>query len=202
MDWLTFFSKLVAAVSWPAVAAFIFWNIRYPIQDLMNRVTTLKWKDGEASFGERLAEVRAEMTAARDAKVPYNVIRSPSLNDSLGNNDDELVDLYPNISAGSYPIFSIDRSWQKLVGALNSSARSRGINFPSDMRWTKNLCRDLGLSAADEQAIRDLRSLRNIALYDMGTDRKLSRADAMEYDCLVAELMPKIEAVGAVKDEP
>jgi hypothetical protein len=70
------------------------------------------------------------------------------------------------------------------------------------MRWTKNLCRDLGLSAADEQAIRDLRSLRNIALYDMGTDRKLSRADAMEYDCLVAELMPKIEAVGAVKDEP
>jgi len=213
MDFPTFVVRIIAASAWPTLVAFMFWNVRARVNALIDRIRSLKWRDAEASFGEQLDDIRDEITGddatkeelpstgetAHKPAVGHHFIgfTSGATGTDLGKKL-EYVAAIERLS-GAAPSYVIDQSWSELVVALRLAAQSRGADFPKDIRWTKRLSRDLGLSEGDEAAIRDLRRLRNEAVYDMGTGRVVTSTDALRYRDLATALINRIEAVGRSK---
>jgi hypothetical protein len=61
MDALTFVSTMVSALAWPSVAIVVIMILRKPMAELLPLLRRLKYKDLEFKFGERIAEVQADV---------------------------------------------------------------------------------------------------------------------------------------------
>jgi len=86
VDGFAFISTLVSALAWPTVAIVIVLFLRKPMADLLPLLQRLKYRDMEVVFGNRIAEVKAEVVAlaneqqiahekliGRDGVDPYSI---------------------------------------------------------------------------------------------------------------------------------
>jgi hypothetical protein len=199
MDKLTFIVRIVEALAWPIVAIIVFWNVREHAGDLIDRMKSLKWKDAEASFSEKLDEVGKIIADSRDAAVLEDSPRFTGITrEAIAEAVKEMPRYLEEIEKVSTqsPSYAIDRIWTELSETLRMAAQKRGVSFPSSLRYTKKLTSGLGLSEADETAIQDLRRLRNEAVYDMGTGKRetISSTDALRYRDLASTIISRIKA--------
>lgn len=63
MDWLTFVSKLVDSLAWPATVAFAVYQLRDKLGELLPRLRKIKHKDTELEFAELVEELVQEKAA-------------------------------------------------------------------------------------------------------------------------------------------
>jgi len=64
MDWLTFISNTIKAISWPTAVIILVIILRRPLVRLLLLLRRLKYKDLELDFGERLEELEDQAEKA------------------------------------------------------------------------------------------------------------------------------------------
>lgn len=177
MDLGTFTVRLVEALAWPAVAVFVFWNIRDQIAALINRLRGIKWKGAEATFGEELDKVEGKLAPSpRIASAAMEVDRITA-------------------EAQLPPAYLVQQYWLRLEQGILRAAEKRGLLPPgrdSLGPLTKRILHNLELSDEDAKIIDDLRMLRNVATHSM--EPNITMTDALRYRDLVENMTRNLEA--------
>jgi len=70
MDCLTFVSKLIESLAWPAVTLLIVYWLKDAIADRIKDLRKLKWGDKEANFGKLLEAAKEQAKAITAAEAP------------------------------------------------------------------------------------------------------------------------------------
>lgn len=60
LDYLTFWSEVIKALAWPAVATLLIVKLRKPLLDLVPFLRKLKYKEFELEFAKEVAELKAD----------------------------------------------------------------------------------------------------------------------------------------------
>jgi|GEM_PF-6836413 len=119
MDWLSFISKLIEDMAWPAsfIAAIVF--LRSPIFSILPNLKTLKVKDVELSFGEAIRSIQHDISV------------------TTGNANWEVTstkDLKPNMAklAEKSPLGVVLQAWDSFESTIKVCAeRHAEVNFHS-----------------------------------------------------------------------
>ena len=79
MDILTFISNLIDAAVWPAAVIFLVFLLRSPLGRLLPLVSSLKYKDLELQFGNRLKEIGDSDLPRKDHRQRLPLDSQPQL---------------------------------------------------------------------------------------------------------------------------
>ncbi len=158
LDLLTFFSTIIQSLAWPIVAIIIILLLKKQIQDLIPGLRHLKYKEFEATFGGKIAEVEQRLEKA-----------FPEIDMGKDKSDLELSEIERlhrliNIS----PRATILEAWIILENALRSIAVSKDIkegNRIPIMHLNKKLLNKNIVSEEVFSIIEVLRRLRNEAAH-------------------------------------
>ncbi len=178
MDFLTFVARIVEASAWPIAAVFVVWYLRGGLIGLIDRIRLLKWKDAEASFGQRLDQAEAEASAT-PAPTESKVRDIPLL----------------AAEAELPPAYIVQQAWLRVEEALKKA--QYGGRFignregPLLVKQITALISDLGLSPKEAKNIHELRILRNEAVHHSGIN--LTPTDALRYRDLADRAISAIE---------
>lgn len=160
MDWLTFISKLVEALAWPAVVVGVLVFLGKELPNIVRTLRKLKFKDIEMEFGEAVTALAAETkravpAAKSDAKVlgqPEDVVRSRLR---------AVAELSPRAA--------ILEAWLQVEAAAAEFIRKRGstslTSMPGPLRILDGLRHAGVLTPPQEAAFEHLRRLRNEAVH-------------------------------------
>lgn len=180
MDWLTFISKLVEALAWPALVAGVLLYLRTEFPSIVRLIRKLKFKDVELEFGEATIALAEETKRA----VP------PSKADSklLGQDEEAVIGRLTSIAELS-PRAAILESWLLVEAAAADVIRKQSSTTltanPGPMRIREGLRRAEVLTPPQEAAFEHLRRLRNLAVH--APDAEITpRAVASYIDSAVA----------------
>ncbi len=171
MDTLTFISKLVEALAWPAALLLALVILKKPIGDLLSVVQKLKYKEFEVEFGQRVEEVAAEVV-----KELPPVAQAPSVG--------EPIDLRPIYKLAEVsPRSAVLEAWRSIELASLAAARKLiGPEFRNKTMIYQALRALENAPNIDRKVLgllRDLRGLRNEAAH--APDFALSKQSAIEY---------------------
>ncbi|WP_177325204.1 hypothetical protein [Pseudomonas umsongensis] len=118
MDWLQFFSSIVASIAWPAAVVMLACLMRNPLAKLIPLIRTLKYKDLQIDIGEQLEAVREQVGA--EGETPEIVTQEPPLSfQSLAKAD---------------PRAAVLSAWIPVEIELNDIARKMGFEASSAIR--------------------------------------------------------------------
>lgn len=161
--WLDFWSKVIAALSWPLVAAIAAWRIAPHLQGKLKDLTKVKAGPVEAEFAKQVEELRKEV----DEKVP-EARAARTFSDDEGRLL-ELAKVSPR-SAVIEAWRNVEHTAMKTV-QLRLNRRDQSLNS-SSMRAqisTSALGRELGLleilNGQQVSLFHELRTLRNKATH-------------------------------------
>ncbi len=162
MDWLTFISSLIGSLSWPLAIFAVAFLFKSQVQDLMNNLTRLKWRDVEAEFGEQVDLIRDEVQEAGD---------DPKFRDEPV--EPRLIQL-----AEEHPHLAVLEAWKQLEKAIIDLS-VRKLNNPRQLNALGHIeavqKSDL-LPPSMARAIREIREVRNRAAHDVGFSISRGRA--------------------------
>jgi hypothetical protein len=177
MDWLTFISKVISAIVWPAVAVFVVCKFRRSFSTLLGRLTKAEFPGG----------VKLEMAVA----------------EVLGNEIPEAPDAvrrdaapYDPIALRANPAGVIMETWLALIAAAKAhldllapaGSRPNTLQLLVDESYVIRQMHDLGLLPASEYALqKQLRRVRNQAAHD--GDARPTPEDAERFRALADKLM-------------
>lgn len=161
--WLDFWSKVIAALSWPIVAGFAAWRIAPHLQGKLKDLTKVKAGPVEAEFARQVEELRKEV----DEKVPEaRAVRT------FSDDEGRLLEL-----ARVSPRSAVIEAWRAVEHTamkaveLRLNRRDQSLNS-SSMRTqisTSALGRELGLleilNGQQVSLFHELRTLRNKATH-------------------------------------
>lgn len=160
MDWLTFLSKIVEALAWPAVVVGVLLYLRKEFPSIVRSLRKLKFKDVELEFGEEAIALAAETkrivpAAKSDVKL-------------LGQDEDAVVARLNSIAELS-PRAAILEAWLLVEAAAADLIRKQSSMAltanPGPMRIREGLRRAEVLTPPQEAAFEHLRRLRNEAVH-------------------------------------
>lgn len=161
--WLDFWSKVIAALSWPIVAAIAAWRIAPHLQGKLKDLTKVKAGPVEAEFAKQVEELRKEV----DEKVP-EARAARTFSDDEGR----LLEL-----AKVSPRSAVIEAWRNVEHTAMKAVELRlnrrdQISSSSSMRSqisTSALGRELGLlqilNGQQVSLFHELRTLRNKATH-------------------------------------
>jgi hypothetical protein len=160
VDWLTFVSKLVDALAWPAVVLILAFSFRDKISQLFRLVSKLKAGPVEAEFSREVQELRKDAESGVQAALSAAALP----------HQQRLLKL-----AESSPRAAIIEAWQLVEFASQDLLERRNVRLSrsdavSPLRLGRALSEVGGLSAADLTLFNELRSLRNAAVHAKGFD--------------------------------
>lgn len=161
--WLDFWSKVIAAISWPLVAGIAAWRIAPHLQGKLKDLTKVKAGPVEAEFAKQVEELRKEV----EEKVP-EARAARTFNDDEGRLL-ELAKVSPRsaiIEAWRNVEVSASRAVELRLARRESSSSSSSFRPPLN---TSALGRELGLleilNGQQVSLFHELRMLRNKATH-------------------------------------
>jgi hypothetical protein len=181
MDILTFFSKLIDALAWPATVICLILLLRYPLAHLLPLLSSLKYKDLELQFGSRLKQIS-------DVNLPQEGRRQRLPLESQRAN--RLAELSPRAA--------VLESWVGIeLAALNAARfllqdemRSKTLSYQA-IRALEHSGR---LAPTAVSMLHDLRALRNQAAH--APDFAISTDSAIEFADAADKLTAYFEFIG------
>lgn len=160
MDILTFTSKLVEALAWPAVVVGVLLYLRREFPSIVGSIRKLKFKDLELEFGQAAIALAAETKRV----VPQTKTNGKL----LGGDEDAVVERLETIAELS-PRAAILEAWLLVeAAAADVIQKQNQISLtanPGPMRIREGLRRAEVLTPPQEAAFEHLRRLRNEAVH-------------------------------------
>lgn len=160
MDWLTFISKVVEALAWPAVVVGVLLYLRQEFPSIVRSLRRLKFKDVELEFGEAAKALAAETKRVVPAAGPDVKL--------LGQDESAVVARLGAIAELS-PRAAILEAWLLVEAAAADLIRKQNPTSltanPGPMRIREGLRRAEVLTPPQEAAFEHLRRLRNDAVH-------------------------------------
>ena len=184
MDWLQFIAALVGSLAWPATIAFVVLLLRKPLGDLIPTLTSLRYKDLEMEFGEKLDQVEE-----RVSKLPHPPRPPPTMafDKKIDDRFQVAVEISPNLA--------VNEAWLPVEAALKEIANRHLQGFSRPPASSAHLVRILRDRKAIDPLIAaiidDLRSLRNIAVHPDG-DRQITVEQARRFKQLADEVVESL----------
>lgn len=188
MDLLTFISKVIEAVAWPAVVLLIFFGLKNKVLKLFPFLRKLKYKDIEAEFGEGVREVSEKLPTTVAAK---EVIESDSSTQPSNFREQllRLAELAPR-AAVIESWLQVEHAAQRLIERTGGADRSLRMVGPSTMR--KYLDKTAALSQEQRESFNKLRDLRNRVVHFV--ELSLPLDEVLEYIDLALSLANQLDA--------
>lgn len=168
--------------------------------NLSGRSQTLKWKDWQVEFSERIIEVKQDAEkaipqppAVREIRVS-DTVRVGTGEEARSTSQERFLDL-----ADRHPAAAILESWLDFETELRISAARHGI--PSSEKLpTSQLAEELRKRELwDAHTLRifsELRALRNTVVHTR--TGAITPAQAVEYDLLIRRLIAKLRASSTI----
>lgn len=185
MDWMTFVTKLVEAVAWPALIAGVLIWLRGPIVELATALRSAKYKDLELNFGKKLqeAEIKAERASLPDVNVRPTRDREGSETSTFGDYVERLAPISPRAA--------ISETWTHVEHRMRAAVNKNGPSGPFRvMDVARQLQRDGLLPVDAVSLLDDLRALRNRAVH--AEDMALEPQQAIEFARLAERVLASI----------
>lgn len=156
MDTLTFISKLVEALSWPAVALIAVTLLRKELGALLALLKKVKAGPVEAEFEREINELKS----VADAELPAVEQQAPAT--SSQNELEQLAQVNPRAA--------IIEAWRRLELAARRALARLGVTMnwrdaASPIAHARNLARNALLSQEELVLFNDLRNLRNMSVH-------------------------------------
>jgi hypothetical protein len=188
MDWLTFTSKLIGNIAWPAAAFGAIVLLREPIKAMIALVSKVKVSAVELEFDRKLEIAKEEALSELPQTVPAPD-HLPSIIDT------EILKL-----AEVSPRAAVMEAWRHVEAAALRAAKSLvpdGIftNQTMTFRAIKIIEKSGVLPDTIVDLMRRLRTLRNDAAHT--TNFELSASSAIEYFYLAAQVVGYLEGIAA-----
>jgi hypothetical protein len=186
MDWLTFTSKLIGDIAWPAAAFGAVLLLREPIEAMLALVSKLKVSSVELEFDRKLEVAKQEALS----ELPESATTADHLPSII---DTEILKL-----AEVSPRAAVMEAWRHVEAAALRAAKNLvpdGIfrNQTMTFRAIKIIEQSGVLPDTIVDLIRRLRTLRNDAAH--ATDFGLSTSSAIEYFYLAAQVVGYLEGI-------
>lgn len=174
MDWLTFISKIVEAITWPGVAVAVLFYLRKELPSIVKSLRKLKIKDVELEFGE------AAIALAAETKRVVPAAKSQAR--LLDQDEEDAIARLGKIAELS-PRTAILESWLLVEAAAAELIRKQATTTltanPGPMRIREGLRKAEVLTPPQESAFEDLRRLRNDAVH--ASDAEFTPAAVASY---------------------
>ncbi len=176
MDFLTFLSKIIPALAWPAATTFFLLLLKDKIGDLAlalaARIKRAKFPGGEIEFAEKLDEVKKE-TETLEAKTEQR---------ESARKDDEPItadDPYLRLAEVSPPAAVLEAFKQLRADIMENRHYFPNIKSSDAMAYVQALHDANAIGADIVQLFARVRNLRNFAVHARNPDISLSQA--LEY---------------------
>lgn len=157
MDALTFISKLVEALVWPAIVVWLLWYLKEHLPALARSLRKLKFSGVEMEFEKQAEKLATETETAIPATPPF---------------EDPAIARLRQIGEIS-PRAAIVEAWVRVEINAAEVVRRAGLQMPTapgPLQLLSSL-KQLGvLTAPQVSAFRHLRELRNMAVHAMDMD--------------------------------
>ena len=157
MDWLTFISKLVEALAWPAIVVWLLWYLKEHLPTLASSIRKLKVSGVEMEFERKAEQLAAEtQLALPEAKTT----------DSSDFEEPEVKRL--RTVAQVSPRGAIMEAWTRIETLATEVIVKAGFDVPRRGGTHELMDRLLQLdvlTAPQVIAFQDLRRLRNMAVH-------------------------------------
>lgn len=156
MDWLTFVSKLIETLAWPAVVLVVVALLRKEVRALLAILKKVKAGPVEAEFEREINELKS----VADAELP--VVEQPAPATSNQNELEQLAQINPRAA--------IIESWRRLELEARKALSRLGISMnwrdaASPLAHARNLAKSTLLSQEELVLFNDLRNLRNMSVH-------------------------------------
>ncbi len=159
MDWKTFISNIIDSLAWPALIAFIVWQLRDNIASLLPRLRKFRHKDTELEFAEGVNELVKDREIEGVDKEPQKE-KKPELRDQFDFLV-KLADISPR-SAVQESFRVLERATENAVIKAYPDLDTRKFRSPLHMQ---QLLKDKVLSKQQFHEFNQLRTLRNKAAH-------------------------------------
>ncbi len=171
MDWLTFISKVIGSIAWPAVLVGVLVWLRKPLTRLAAGLRSAKYKDVQLEWGEKLEQLEGK---ADQARLPEPSDRPAWLYESP---DDWTFGDYIERLAPISPRAAISEAWRHVEIALKEAARRVGSPSSRHPAQMARLLQEQNRLPRDAAVlVEDLRGLRNKAVHSEDADIPPERA--------------------------
>ncbi|WP_133256040.1 hypothetical protein [Rhodopseudomonas palustris] len=182
MDWLQFFSSMTSSLAWPIATVTIVLLLRMSVVKLLPRLRHFKYKDIEAQFSDGLKEVEDEAS-----KLPIPTLPAPISAESS--------ERFNRILEAS-PSYAVLEAWLQVEAALQDLASQSELNIEKRSP-TFQILRQLRhqgiLDDPTYAALKDLRSLRNLAVHPQ-EDLPITAEQAIRYKDLADQVIGAIRS--------
>jgi hypothetical protein len=174
VDWLTFVSKVIEALAWPATIAACLFIIRKELPAIARSLRRIKYKDVELEFGETAIAVAVEVKEAVPPTQPGT---------SLAGHSKLEVQARLETIAEVAPRAAILEAWLQVEAAAVGVIRKRNLgpvtSSPGPLRLFENLRKGEVLNVRQLAVFEELRMLRNEAVH--GPDRQFTKLAVASY---------------------
>ncbi|OEE78502.1 DUF4559 domain-containing protein [Vibrio genomosp. F6] len=146
--------EIIKAVAWPLSIVWLGYLFRTEVRGLFGRVSTLKYKDMEASFEKQLTKVENEAKGINEAKTKPLIADLPKAEQLL-----RIAEVSPRAA--------IVEAWTMIEVAAAERAVKSGVQFPrTNPKMIVNyLAHCDEFSDSNIEVIEQLRKLRNRAVH-------------------------------------
>ena len=166
MDALTFLSKLIESLAWPAIVVWLLWYLKEHLPALAKSLRKLKVSGVETEFEKQAEKLAAETRTAIPAEPP--------------SEDPEVVRLKQ--IAEISPRAAIVEAWVRVETNAAEVVRKAGLRVPSapgPIQLLNSLKQLEVLTPPQVSAFKHLRALRNMAVH--GADMEVSSEAVNQY---------------------
>ncbi|WP_367189906.1 hypothetical protein [Burkholderia sp. Ed8] len=174
MDWLTFISKVIEAIIWPATIAACLFAVRKYLPAVSSSLRRIKYRDVEFEFGETARAVAAEVKETVPSSGQDTAIAGQS-KFVLEAKLEEIAEISPRAA--------ILEAWLQVEAAAVRMIRERGLgtvtSSPGPLRLLETLRKAGILNARQLSVFEELRLLRNEAVH--GPDTQFTKPAVASY---------------------
>lgn len=179
MDWRTFLLDLINSIAWPIVVVIAVVILRKPLSNLIPLLRKVKYKDFEAEFGDKVAELRPIVKKEIPTPTSYREDRT-----------DQVIEKLMHLTALS-PRAVVLESWRDVESSALDAAHRKELKIsmaphPSPVAIGRSLS-EAGLIDENKLEIfNKLRSMRNKAVH--ADDFDMDKDDALEYADMASKI--------------
>jgi len=185
VDWLTFISKVIGSIAWPAVLVGVIVWLRKPLLRLAGSLRSAKYKNVELEWGQKLEQLEGK---ADQAKLPEPGERPAWVYESP---DDWTFGDYIERLAPISPRAAISEAWRHVETALKEAGRRIGNASPRHSYQLARFLQEQNRLPRDAAAlVEDLRGLRNQAVHS--DDADISPERAIEFGRLAERVIASL----------
>ncbi|RBP75289.1 hypothetical protein DET47_12328 [Shewanella putrefaciens] len=177
MDWMTFITKIINSVAWPAAIVLVIWWLKSHIGQLIPFTKKFKYGELEIEFEQQLKELKKEAEASKLEHA------------TLERDSSEMLE-YISVTADVSPRAAIVEAWVGLELTALSSAGLLGIGNDKGHMPFSRLIQALEsegiIKSKDALILKKLQLLRNEALHSL--DFKITKKEAQEFAELTRDM--------------